>query len=139
MALLHLSISVCLPHTADCQCVCVYLRNLPSPIETKGSQSHLQSEAVIHFTSGSEQSSATERKKVTRWPFFMNETQSIPHEHLNTKCVSVCMCTSGQVQTAPLMRQSAKRSILRVCVRNCVLVCLFEVPQRYQILADKPN
>ncbi len=49
----------------------------------------------------------------------------------------VCMCTSGQVQKVPIMRQSAKWSTLQT--RLCVCVWVFEVPQRYQILAGMPN
>lgn len=55
-------------------------------------------------------------------------------------CVSAFVCAyERQVQKVPIMRQSAKWSILQICVYTCVRVCVFEVPQRYQILADMPN
>lgn len=55
-------------------------------------------------------------------------------------CVSAFVCVyERQVQKVPIMWQSAKWSILQICVYTCVRVCVFEVPQRYQILADMPN
>lgn len=50
-------------------------------------------------------------------------------------CVCMCLCRSGRVQKVPTMRQNAKWSKVQICV----CLCVFEVPQRYQILADMPN